>query len=437
MSDYTSHTKADVKSMLKVCKVSSVNRLFDPIDKNLRVKSLNLPKGKSQLEVYNEFDKLANKNKQFSCILRGAGAYNHYIPPVVNHLSSREEFVTAYTPYQAEMSQGVLQNIFEYQTMIANLTGMDHSNASLYDGASAAAEAVIMCIDRKRNKLIISTNINPETKNVLCTHLTPLGINIIEVGQKGKTSVNDIKAAIQDDTAALYIEQPNYWGIIEDAKEIGDILAEKKANYIIGVNPISLALLDSPAQCGADIAVGEGQPLGLPLSFGGPYLGFMAAKSKFMRKMPGRIVGETLDSDGKRAFVLTLQAREQHIRREKALSNICSNQALCALRASIYLASNGPEGLYDVATQCVSKAHFAKEQFIATGAMKEVYSDEFFHEFLLETIIDADIILKALEKKNILGGLKISDREILWCVTEIVTKKDIMKATKIIKGAIE
>lgn len=434
MSDYIVHTPEDIKGMLKVCHVKSINGLFSAIPKSLRAGALKLPKGKSQLETIVAIKALAGKNKQYRTILRGAGAYNHYIPPVVNHLASREEFVTAYTPYQAEMSQGILQAIFEYQTMMANLTGMDISNASLYDGATAAVEAVVMGVERNRNKLLVSSNINPETLKVLKTHLEPLRVEIKICGSKGKTEAQAIVDNLSDDVAAVYIEQPNFYGIIEDAEEIGKAVKTTKALYIMGVNPIAAAVLKSAGECGADIAVGEGQPLGMPLSFGGPYLGFLAAKDKLMRKMPGRIVGETLDSEGKRAFVLTLQAREQHIRREKALSNICSNQALCALRAAIYLSANGPEGLKDVAIQCASKAHYAEQIFINTGIFSRVYNAKFFHEFVLKCKVSADIVLKALDKAGILGGLKLSENEILWCVTEIVTKEEILKAAKIIKG---
>jgi len=435
MSDYIVHTDLDIKKMLKVVGVRSLNGLFSEIPESLRAAKLKLPKGKSQLEVKRAFDAYNAQNKVFPCIMRGAGSYNHYIPPVVNHLSSREEFVTAYTPYQAEMSQGVLQSIFEYQTMISYITGMDLSNASLYDGASAAAEAAVMTVEKNRKKVIVSRNINPETKKVLYTHLIPLGVEIVETENSGKTLISEIKNLLGDDTAAVYIEQPNFYGIIEDAEEIGSLLKESKTAYIMGVNPISLGLLKTPGECGADIAVGEGQPLGIPMSFGGPYLGFLAAKEKFMRKMPGRIVGETVDGEGRRAFVLTLQAREQHIRREKALSNICSNEALCALKAAIYLASMGPEGLKDVASQCTSKAHYAEKKFIETGVFKRIFKDEFFHEFALKTSANVDNILSALEKKGILGGLKIFNDTILWCITETVTKKDIDRAAKIIKGA--
>ncbi|MGI6702075.1 MAG: aminomethyl-transferring glycine dehydrogenase subunit GcvPA [Christensenellales bacterium] len=434
MPDYTVHTQADIKKMLKTLKIKSVKELFKNIPASLKAKTLKIDKGKSQLEVINELTGIAAKNKVYDCIMLGAGAYNHYIPPVVTHLSEREEFVTAYTPYQAEMSQGILQSIFEYQTMIANLTGMDISNASMYDGATAAAEAVIMCLDKNSDNIVVSENINPMTLKVFRTHLEPLRINIIQAGGKGKTSAKAILDAVNESTAAVYIEQPNFFGVIEDAAGTGALIKQTKAKYIMGVNPIAMGLLDSPGECGADIAVGEGQPLGIPLSFGGPYLGFLAAKDKLIRKMPGRIVGETVDTLGRRAYVLTLQAREQHIRREKALSNICSNQALCALKAAIYLAANGPRGLSEVAAQCVSKAHYAKDKFISTGVMSEIYPYEFFHEFPLKCAAPADKILKALAKKGILGGLKLDDFTILWCITEMVTKKDIDRAAGIIKG---
>ncbi len=434
MSDYIVHTQSEIERMLEVCKVSNIEELFSEIPADLRAKALVMPKGKAQLEVMQELKQLAKMNKQYDCILRGAGSYNHYIPAVVGRLASRSEFVTAYTPYQAEMSQGILQSIFEYQSMIANMCGLDISNASLYDGATACVEAVIMCVDKKRKKVVVSANINPETMAVLETHLRPINIDIIVVGDKGKTNTSDIAVAIDEEVACVYIEQPNFYGIIEEAQEIGAIVADTKALYIMGVNPISLGVLKNPLECGADIAVGEGQPLGLPMSFGGPYLGFMATTSKLMRKLPGRIVGETVDREGKRAFVLTLQAREQHIRREKALSNICSNQALCALQASIYLAAMGKQGMKDVAVSCLSKAHYAKDAFIATGKCSVAYEDEFFHEFVLNTSVKADSILKALENMNILGGLKIADNQILWCVTEMVTKEQIDDVASIIKG---
>jgi glycine dehydrogenase subunit 1 len=434
MSDYIVHTPSDIKKMLKVCGITRLDGLFSAVPSGLRAPALKIQRGKSQLEVEEIFREYAGKNKVYKTILRGAGAYSHYIPPVVRTLSSREEFVTAYTPYQAEMSQGVLQSIFEFQTMIANLTGMDISNASMYDGATAAAEAAVMSLEKNRKKVIVSRYINPGTMSVLKTRLVPLGAEIVEAGSNGLTSVKDVQALLSRDVAAVYLEQPNFLGLIEDASGIGDILNGIQAAYIMGVNPIAAAILPSAGDCGADIAVGEGQPLGIPLSFGGPYLGFLAAKEKFMRKMPGRIVGETTDGEGRRAYVLTLQAREQHIRREKALSNICSNQALCALKASIYMAANGSEGMRDVAGHCLSKAHYAREKFIATGVMSSVYSGEFFHEFPLKCSVPADDILKALDKKGILGGLKLDDNTILWCVTEKVTKREIDKAAAIIGG---
>ena len=352
---------------------------------------------------------------------------------MVKNLASRSEFITAYTPYQAEMSQGILQAIFEYQSMICNLTGMDVSNASVYNGANAAAEAMLMSTDRTRKVFITFDNIRPDTLKVLNTYAHRRGITVCVLPSKeGVCDLKALKEHLDDTSAAVYIEQPNYFGLLEDAEKIGELAHEAKAKFVMGCNPIALAIVKSPAECGADIAVGDAQPLGLPMAFGGPYVGFMACTEKEMRKMPGRIVGETTDHDGNRAYVLTLQAREQHIRREKAFSNICSNQAYCALIASMYMAAMGPSGMEEVANACVSYAHYFADALASLGfALK--YNGEFFHEFVTVSTIPAEKILKALDKEGILGGLKLSDNEILWCTTETLTKADIDRAVEVIR----
>ena len=433
MSDYLSTTERETKEMLERIGVKTLDELFEDIPDDLKLKKLNLPEGKSQQETMEIMTAMSKKNKVYDVILRGAGSYDHYIPSMVKNLSSRSEFITAYTPYQAEMSQGILQAIFEYQSMICNLTGLEISNASVYNGANAAAEAMLMCAERNRKTLLTFDNIRPDTLKVLNTYAKRRGITVQVIPAKdGVCDISALKSALGEHTAAVYIEQPNYFGLIEDAEEIGVLAHEAKAKFIMGCNPTALALLKSPAECGADIAVGDAQPLGLPMAFGGPYVGFMACTAKEMRKMPGRIVGETTDHEGNRAYVLTLQAREQHIRREKAYSNICSNQAYCALIVSMYMSAMGANGMTEVAEACVSYAHYFAESLKSVG-FEIKYSGEFFHEFVTVSEISADKILKALDKAGILGGLKLSKNEILWCATEKLSKADIDKAVEVIR----
>lgn len=419
--------------MLREIGYDSFDALFAHIPEEAKVKSLNLPSGLSEMEAIEEMDRLAGKNIVFKHIFRGAGAYNHYIPAIVQSVVSKEEFVTAYTPYQAEISQGILQSIFEYQTMICELTGMDASNASVYDGATAAAEAVAMCKERKRTTAYVSAASNPQVIQTIQTYCYGSNTKVVVVPEKdGVTDIQALKEALDDESACFYMQQPNYYGNLEDAGTLGEITHEAGAKFIMGCNPIALAMIKTPAECGADIAVGEGQPLGLGLSFGGPYLGFMAATAKMTRKLPGRIVGETVDRDGKRAFVLTLQAREQHIRREKASSNICSNQALCALTAGVYLSAMGAEGMKQVASLCVSKAHYLQEKLSEAG-LERRDTQPFFHEFVTVCPGKSAEILLELEKNGILGGLMLSEDEILWCATEKNTKAEMDAVCGIVK----
>ena len=435
MGSYVPSTAQERQEMLASVGLCSIDELFSHIPDSLKLKGeLNLPSGKSELEVCRTMEHIAAQNIVFDSIFRGAGDYDHYIPAIVKSVTGKEEFVTAYTPYQAEISQGVLQSIFEYQTMICELTGMDVSNASVYDGATAAAEAVNMCCERSRNTVFCSAAAHPDTIEVIKTYCWASGHEFVLVPAKdGKTDWNSIVPQLDKKTSAcLYIQSPNFFGQIEDVQQAAEAVHAVGAKLIMGCNPIALGLYKTPAELGADIAVGEGQPLGMPLSFGGPYLGFMATTKAMMRKLPGRIVGETTDVDGKRAFVLTLQAREQHIRREKASSNICSNQALCAMTAAVYLAAVGPEGLKQVANLCYQKAHYLMQQLTAIPGITLRYQGPFFHEFVTDQA-DAKRILLRLEQEGILGGLPLSDGGILWCATEKNSKEDIDRMVGIIR----
>ena len=435
MGSYVPSTAQERQEMLASIGLCSIDELFSHIPDSLKLKGeLNLPSGKSELEVCRTMEHIAAQNIVFDSIFRGAGAYDHYIPAIVKSVTGKEEFVTAYTPYQAEISQGVLQSIFEYQTMICELTGMDVSNASVYDGATAAAEAVNMCCERSRNVVFCSAAAHPDTIEVVKTYCWASGHEFVLVPAKeGKTDWNSIVPQLdKKTTACLYIQSPNFFGQIEDVQQAAEAVHAVGAKLIMGCNPIALGLYKTPAELGTDIAVGEGQPLGMPLSFGGPYLGFMATTKAMMRKLPGRIVGETTDVDGKRAFVLTLQAREQHIRREKASSNICSNQALCAMTAAVYLAAVGPEGLKQVANLCYQKAHYLMQQLTAIPGITLRYQGPFFHEFVTDQG-DANRILLKLEQEGILGGLPLSDGGILWCATEKNSKEDIDRMVGIIR----
>ncbi len=433
MASYVPSTAEERQEMLYTVGVSDYRELYRDVPAEMYLeKGLNLPDGMSELEVRRKVAAMAAKNKVFSTVLRGAGAYDHYIPSIVKYIPAKEEFLTAYTPYQAEMSQGILQSIFEYQTDICELTGMDVSNASVYDGATAAAEAAAMCRDRKRRVTLISEAAHPDVIQTVKTYCFGTGDELRVIPTKdGKTDISALKALLTPDIASVYIQQPNFYGQFEDAESIGQIVHENGSVYIMGCNPIALAIMKTPKDCGADIAVGEGQPLGMPLSFGGPYLGFMAATEKYMRKLPGRIVGQTVDSEGNRAFVLSLQAREQHIRREKASSNICSNEALCALTAGVYMAAMGPEGMAQAAKQSMAKAHYLADALCGIDGVSLVYTGPFFHEFVT-TMPKSEEVLSALEQAGILGGLPIPEG-ILWCATEKVSKAELDKTAAVVK----
>ena len=433
MGSYVPSTQAERLEMLKAIGLNDYKDLYRDVPAEMYLDTpLNIPKGMSEMEVANAVSAMAAKNKVFSTILRGAGAYDHYIPSIVKYIPAKEEFLTAYTPYQAEMSQGILQSIFEYQTMICELTGMDVSNASVYDGATAAAEAAAMCRDRKRRVTLISGAANPDTISTVRTYCYGTNDELRIVPTKdGKTDLDALKEMLTPDVASVYIQQPNFNGLFEDAEAIGEAVHEAGAMYVMGCNPTALGIMKTPKDCGADVAVGEAQPLGMPLSYGGPYLGFMAATTKHMRKLPGRIIGETVDSKGDRAYCLALQAREQHIRREKASSNICSNEALCALIVGVYCSAVGPDGLASVATQSMSKAHYLAKELCKIPGISMKYTGEFFHEFVVE-MPKVDEVLKALEEAGILGGLPV-EGGVLWCATEKASKAVLDKTVAIVK----
>lgn len=434
MGSYVPNTREEQKKMLEEIGFSSMDDLFRHIPAEVKIKDgLNIPEGASELEVTRKLQEIAGKNKIFPTIFRGAGAYRHYIPSIVKSVISKENFLTAYTPYQAEISQGILQSIFEYQTMICDLTGMDCSNASVYDGATAAAEGIAMCQDRKRKKALVSATIHPSVLEVIKTYCFGNEMELDIIPEKdGLTDLEYLKAHVDAGTACVYIQHPNYYGSLEPAGEIGTIVHEAGAKYIMGVAPLSLGVLKTPREYGADVAVGDGQPLGLSLAFGGPYLGFMACVADMTRKLPGRIVGQTVDHNGKTGYVLTLQAREQHIRREKASSNICSNQALCALAVGVYLAAMGNEGLKQAGTLCTSNAHYLAGELEKIG-FQVTNPGPYFHEFVTESSITSEQVLSALEAQDILGGYPLDDHRILWCCTEMNTKAEMDRVIAILK----
>ena len=434
MGSYIPSTREERLSMLESIGMHSFDELYADIPEDLRLKDgLSLPSGLSELEVARKIEEISEKNTRFPHIFRGAGSYHHYIPAIVKQVTSKEEFVTAYTPYQAEISQGLLQSIFEYQTMICELTGMDVSNASVYDGATAAAEAAAMCRDRKRGTICVSASVDPRTLSVIRTYCFGSGAPLVILPEKdGLTDIDSWNAMDTSSIACLIIQTPNYHGLIEDGAAIANAVHNSGAKLIASCNPIALGLLETPGEFGADVAVGEGQPLGLPMGFGGPYLGFMASTKDMMRKLPGRIVGQTTDVDGKRAYVLTLQAREQHIRREKASSNICSNEALCAMTAAVYLSAMGSAGLEKVAASCMANARYLLEQLTALGFTRK-YTGEFFHEFVTICPCDAAVLSEKLAAHGYLSGLVTGQSEMLWCTTEMNTKSEIDGLIAVIK----
>lgn len=435
--DYIPNTERDKEKMLKEMGMSSFESLLENIPPTFRKFSSALPAGLYEPEVLRVLRSLSEKNTSAgTCIsFLGAGAYDHYIPSLVDHLASRGEFFTCYTPYQPEVSQGTLQVIYEFQTLLCKLTGMDVANSSLYDGSTALTEAALLSIRLKeKNKIVCSRAIHPEYRHVLSTYVKGLHTEIVEIDTpEGITDGSQLEKVIGDNTAAVLVQNPNFFGCIEDMESISEIAHRHDALFIACVNPISLGILTPPGEYNADIAVGEAQVLGNYLNYGGPYLGFFAVKKELLRKMPGRIAGETVDSLGKRCFVLTLQAREQHIRREKATSNICTNQALLALRTCIYLCALGKKGIAELSRLNLQKSHYAYEKLCALDILEPTFQQPFFHEFGMKATGNLRIhkINEHLLKKGIIGGLELSAfypdlaNSMLLCVTETKTKESI------------
>jgi len=430
---YIAHTGQQRRHMLETIGVGAIDELFADIPGKLKPSSFNLPEGKSEFEVMSFFEHLAEHNYVHLTNFVGGGFYDHFIPAVIDALVSRSEFYTAYTPYQPELSQGTLQAIYEYQTAVCRLTELDVSNASVYDGGTALYEACQMAINATgRRKVIIDGGVNPIYRKMLYSYTANLSIEFVETEVvHGQCDREKIEAAIDDSTAAVILQNPNFFGVIDDHTDIVAKCHEYGIIAIQSVYPVALALLKTPGEQGFDIATGEGQSLGIPLSFGGPYLGFMAARKKLVRKMPGRMVARTLDIDGKEGFVLSLQAREQHIRREKATSNICSNQALCALRAHMYLSCIGKEGLKKVARLCVDKAHYAKERVSAIPGVSVMDASPTFNEFTVKLPMDAGECVGRMVDLGIAAGFPLGryyrgmENFLLVAVTEKRTRFEI------------
>jgi glycine dehydrogenase subunit 1 len=434
---YISLSDKDKKDMLKKIGISSLEDLFQSIPEGIKLsEKLSFPPPLDESELVLHFENLAKKNSCSDYLsFLGAGAYPHLIPYVVDYLSSRGEFVSPYTPYQPEVSQGTLQVIFEFQTLICQLTGMDISNASLYDGASGTAEAVLMAsrLNRK-SKVLVARTLHPQYKRVIQTYVRNLGITIEEIAytKTGEIDVNELKEKLDENTAAVVVQNPNFFGILEDQKEISRLAHEGDALFVVSITePLSLGVFEPPGKFGADIVTGEAQSFGIPLSFGGPYLGFMACKKEFIRQFPGRIAGQTSDVEGKTGYVLTLSTREQHIRRERATSNICTNQAWCALRATIFLETLGQEGLRELALHNIQKANYALEKMSRIRGVKKRFAGNVFNEFVLEFSGNLSKIEKFLLSKQIISGLNLHEdfpeleNCILFCVTEIHKKESI------------
>ncbi len=437
MSQYHPHTPAETQDMLKFLGLSSLDELFQDVPESVRhsVPPDSKP-GLTQMETLQAMQALAAQNTPYRLTLRGAGCYDHFIPPIVPQLAGKKEFLSAYTPYQAELSQGVLQAIFEYQTLIAELTGMDASNAGVYDFATAAAEAAVMCRDRGRSVALVSQAAHPDTLAVMNTYGFGTDTQVRTVPLKdGRTDMDALKELLTEDVASLTIQQPNHFGQLEDVPALFQAAKAAGVKCILVANPLALAVLPSGAEVGADIVCGDVQPFGLPMMYGGPHAGFMACTKALVRRLPGRIAGQTTDADGNRAFVLTLQAREQHIRREKASSNICTNHAHSALTASIYLTYMGLQGITDVANSCVSKAHYFAGELSKISGVSLRYSGEFFHEFVTD-LPDPTAVETALHERGILSGLPVSNG-MLWAVTEKASKAQLDEVVSLVREVVQ
>ena len=423
------HTEEDLKEMLAKAGVSSLDGLYAEVPESIRFKGeYDLLEAKSELEIRQFFGKLGKKNKQLVCFA-GAGTYDHYTPSVIPSIVERSEFLTSYTPYQAEISQGTLHYIFEYQSMMAEMTGMDISNASMYDGSTATAEAALMCVaaGKKANKVLVAETLDPKTIEVINTYAHFHGIDIEMVkATDGVTDRDDFMTKIaQGGVAGMIVQQPNYYGNVEDYEGFADAAHANKALLVMNSIISDLALLKTPGEWGADIAVGDGQSLGIPMTFGGPSLGYMCCTEKLLRKLPGRIVGMTKDNRGQRAFVLTLQAREQHIRRQKATSIICSNESLMALFVTIYMSLMGKEGVKEAARLSYAGAHYMADKLLATGKFTMAFDKTFFNEFCVRYNGNVDALQKKFIDNGFFGGIKVAEDTIMFAVTEKRTKEEI------------
>lgn len=430
--NYTPHTERDIQHMLNAIGVASTDDLFAPVPESLRLNALNLPPGISEMEATAFAQSLTDRETSLSFL--GGGAYDHFSPSVVDAIISRGEFFTAYTPYQPEVSQGTLRAIFEFQSMICELTNMEVANASMYDGASALAEAVLMAVRMNNHtRVLLPRSLHPFYRQVVATYVRGIDLELVDIpwSDSGALDIPALKRELTDNTAAVVVQNPNFLGVLEHLDEIGDLVNNTRTAFIACVNPISLSAIRPPGDFGADIVVGDGQPLGLPLSYGGPYVGFFASREAHMRKMPGRICGQTTDVDGKRGFVLTLQTREQHIRRERATSNICTNQTLCATAATVYLSSIGPQGFREVGELNWHQSHRALQALTSLDGVRQKFSGPIFNEFVLETDRKASDVLTALQHQGIEAGIDLGrfypalENCILTCVTEKRTEADI------------
>lgn len=436
---YLPHTTEDITAMLDKCGMKSLDELYSDVPEQLLLKrDYDLPAEMSEKEVRDFFRSLADNNRRLTCFA-GAGYYDHYTPAVVKSVLARSEFLTAYTPYQPEISQGTLQYIFEYQSMMASLTGLDVSNASMYDGATATAEAMLMTVaaSRKRNRVLISDTVLPQVKAVVATYARYHGVRLDLITEcYGATSREHLDVMLAEgDVAGVIVASPNRFGILEDFSGVADAVHSAKALLVMNSPASALGVIKSPGEWGADIAAGDAQSLGMPLDFGGPYLGYLCATKALMRKMPGRIVGATVDDRGQRVFVLTLQAREQHIRREKATSNICSNQGLMALFVSVYLSLLGTGGLKEVNRIGYAGAHYLAERLASTGRMRLTYpGTSFLNEFVMTTVDKVDDIIAAGVAEGILPGIKLGDHEILIAVTEMQSRADLDRYVEIVSS---
>ena len=431
---YFPHTDNDIRAMLDRIGVNSLDDLYADVPKDCLYKGeYDLPEAMTEQQVRDFFEGLAAKNPKLK-VFAGAGAYDHYTPAVIPYITQRSEFITAYTPYQCEISQGTLRYIFEYQSMICTLTGMDVSNASMYDGPTAAAESMRMMVAqaKKKNTVLVSDTLLPQVRGVIATYAKYAGITIKSISaENGQTSKKALEALIAEgDVAGAIVPSVNRFGIIENLEGMADALHADKAMLTVYCDPSARAVLKTPAEWGADVAVGDGQPLGIPLCYGGPYVGFMACTKDHMRKLPGRIVGETRDKEGRRAFVLTLQAREQHIRREKATSNICSNESLMALWVTVYLSLMGPEGMKQVNDLCYQRSHYMYKKLLETGKFEPVFDAPFLKEFVLKPLVPAAELQKKLADAGFFGALETEDGYVSFCVTEKRSYADIDELVK-------